>query len=166
MGSTNATVEAILNLTANQIEARGTPPGDGRFDFELAHYGLASTHRDLKDTLTGMHLENGKAEIIEDLFRAAVLWAYQLGSASPNSDINKTKHKTGDATKERARKNEYWVQPFNKAVQQAHSEGHTGQDAVNAARKCLDADGVRIPVQDKALLSREHELRTGKKRRE
>jgi hypothetical protein len=164
MGPTDDAVEALLHLTANQLEARGTLPGDDRYYFEVAHTCLASVRRELKDTLAemaGMPLENGRAEIIQQLFGVAVLWAYQLGSASPDSEITKTKNKTGEATRKRAQNNEHWAQPFNKAIRQAHRDGLIGKDAVNAACKSLG----KMPVGNKALLSREHELRTGKKRR-
>jgi hypothetical protein len=75
------------------------------------------------------------------------------------------KLKTKPAKDRRAQKNEHWVQPFNKAIRQAHSDGLTGKAAIDAACEKMKRDGVKMPVGDEALRSRERELRTGKKRK-
>jgi hypothetical protein len=94
-------------------------------------------------------------------FLDAIIYTYICGSIHGTRFI--TRFQVERAATERAKKNAHWVQLFNKAIRQAHSEGLTGQNAVNAA--CKSLDGTKIPVGNKALRSREHELRTGKKRR-
>jgi hypothetical protein len=91
--------------------------------------------------------------------------AYIAGSLVSIPIVERRRRRTDVAKEKRAQKNEQWVQPFNKAIQQAHSDGLKGTAAIHEALETLKRDGVKIAVRDEALRSRERELRTGKKRK-
>jgi hypothetical protein len=88
--------------------------------------------------------------------------AYYLGSFCPAPELAGVHRRTFRAISKRKTKNKDWVELFEKAIRQAHSGGLTAQKAVDAALERLD---VKIPVEKPALLSRERQLRTGKKRK-
>jgi hypothetical protein len=96
-------------------------------------------------------------------FLNAFIFIYMLGATRSTKFV--TRHLTTKAIKDRKKKNEPWVKPFNKALMKIiKSTDLKGLAAVREALESKSLAGVKIPVGNEALRSRERQLRTGKKR--
>jgi hypothetical protein len=97
-------------------------------------------------------------------FLNAIILAYIAGATFSTKLV--TKNLTAKAIKDRKKKNDPWVKPFNKALMKIIKRTDLrGMAAVHEALKSKSLDGVKIPVGNEALRSRERQLRTGKKRK-
>jgi hypothetical protein len=153
------TLEVLIDIVVKQAETR-----------KLSISRRAALLRDVK-ALTQMYRRARSALVlrpeanepagVEDLLASVLLFAFKVGSSCPDGRI--TKERTITPIEERARKNENWVRPFNRAVRQAHRDGLKTDAAIAAAVKSLN--GMKMPVEHEALRKRERELRTGKKRK-
>jgi hypothetical protein len=155
---------------------------------ELFPHGMPDDPDELPEELTVdelMRLSNLRVRLEDDIL---ILLEVLVDSSSDNIDALwrvveaagligrlmgehplQAKLRTAKAKKERLRlakeNDDRWVLAFNKAIKQAHASGLEAKDAIQQACKALHKAGVKIPVKDEALRSRERELRTGKKRK-
>jgi hypothetical protein len=154
-GIPNDLMEALIFDIADRSAARSMSTDERAILIgTLSH--LKEAYREGRDVLKRSREEN----VSWWLFTVAQL-GYFAGSLCPDKIF--TEGRTADPTAKRIQNNAHWVQPFNKAIRQAHNDGLKGKPAIAKAIKTLK--GINIPVGNDALRDRERELRTGKKRK-